>query len=116
MAVPKLPFGKHKGRRLTRVPTDYLVWCRDRCSTLPPELKAAVALELARREATSATPTSSGESVSPIGQSLAATIRTLFRNLALKYHPDRGGSPEAMRALNEFHEDVQGVVGRMFAS
>ena len=52
--------------------------------------------------------------VSPLGQTLAGDVRMLFRNLALKYHPDRGGSPEAMRALNEFHEHVQELLTRTF--
>ena len=45
---------------------------------------------------------------------VSGDVRMLFRNLALKYHPDRGGSPEAMRALNEFHEQIQELLTRTF--
>jgi curved DNA-binding protein CbpA len=31
-------------------------------------------------------------------------IRRVYRELALIYHPDRGGSNEAMQAINEFYE------------
>jgi len=49
MAAIKMPFGKYRGKRLAKVPTDYLVWCRDSCSTVTDELRALIVQELARR-------------------------------------------------------------------
>ena len=123
MASLKMPFGKHKGKRLNKLPTDYLVWCRDKCDNLTDELRAAVEAELADR---SDTPKEEADEpvaqveiarppkVSPLGQSLAGDVRMIFRNLALKYHPDRGGSHEAMRGLNEFHDQLQELLTRTF--
>ena len=54
--------------------------------------------------------------MSPLGQTLAGSVRMLFRNLALKYHPDRGGSQDAMQALNELHDQVQELLTRTFSS
>lgn len=34
-------------------------------------------------------------------------IRPIFKDLANKYHPDKGGNEEAMKALNEFWERIK---------
>jgi Putative quorum-sensing-regulated virulence factor len=119
MAAIKMPFGKYRGKRLAKVPTDYLVWCRDSCSTVTDELRALIVQELARREdlppaEEGAATTSRGPTMSPLGQMLAGNARMLFKNLAMKYHPDRGGSDVAMTALNEFHDQVQELLTRTF--
>src|SRR5437763_12640588 len=112
MSSLKMTFGKYKGKRLSKLPTDYLVWCRDKCDNLTDELRKAIEEELATRDDAPpqeepAADEAGGEQavkvpkVSPLGQSLGGDVRMLFRNLALKYHPDRGGSPEAMPAPNQ---------------
>ena len=126
MANIKMPFGKYKNKRLSKIPTDYLEWCRDKCDTLTDELRRAVEEELSARESMAAEeadpaagkaaePAVRAPRMSPLGQTLAGEVRMMFRNLALKYHPDRGGSPEAMRALNEFHETLQDLLTRTFS-
>ncbi len=35
---------------------------------------------------------------------LRVLIRQTYRELAMKYHPDRKGSTEAMQALNDFYQ------------
>jgi Putative quorum-sensing-regulated virulence factor len=114
MPAIKMTFGKHKGKRLAKVPTDYLVWCLDAVGTLDADLRAAIEQELAKREETPPEVKSGLKAVSPVGQTLAGDVRMLFRNLALKYHPDRGGSDAAMQALNEFHEELQELIRRTF--
>src|SRR5262249_40195693 len=99
MASLKMTFGKYKGKRISKLPTDYLVWCLDKCDSLTDEMRKAVEEELAGRddapkedaeeqqdaaEAEGLRPTK----VSPLGQGLAGDVRMLFRTLALKYHPD----------------------------
>jgi len=127
MANIKMPFGKYKNKRLSKIPTDYLEWCRDKCDTLTDDVRRAVEEELAAREAMDKPeeaepaagkgqePAVRPPRMSPLGQTLAGEVRMMFRNLALKYHPDRGGSPEAMRALNEFHETLQDLLTRTFS-
>jgi uncharacterized protein (DUF3820 family) len=34
--------------------------------------------------------------------------KRIFRDLAFKWHPDRGGSQEAMKAINEFYDKLNG--------
>lgn len=138
MASVKMPFGKHRGKRLLSVPTEYLVWLLENNANLDAELKRAVEHELSRRDdapprasepeiedkpakaakikenAASTSPPDTSRVLSPLGQSLGGNIRMIFRNLALKYHPDRGGSQDAMQALNELHDQVQEVLARTF--
>jgi hypothetical protein len=132
MANVKMPFGKHRGKRLISIPTEYLVWLRDENEDLDPELRKAVDHELSRRDDVPPPPGTteppkvtvpdvSGppvevRNVSPLGQTLAGSIRMMFRNLALKYHPDRGGSQKAMEALNELHDQVQELITRTFST
>ena len=33
-------------------------------------------------------------------------LKPIYRKMAAKYHPDRGGSTEAMVAVNEFWEEI----------
>lgn len=40
----------------------------------------------------------------------AANVRQVFRNLAKKWHPDTGGTEEAMKALNEAQEKILEVL------
>jgi hypothetical protein len=127
MPDPKMPFGKYKNKRVSKLPTDYLVWCLDKCDSLTDELRKAIEDELAGREDAPAQEAAAEEApeaagvpkppkVSPLGQSLAGDVRLLFRSLALKYHPDRSGSREAMQALNEFHDQVQQLLNRVFSA
>ena len=39
MASVKMPFGKHRGKRLISIPTEYLVWLRDENEDLDAELR-----------------------------------------------------------------------------
>lgn len=36
-----------------------------------------------------------------------STVSHVFRRLAIKWHPDKGGSTEAMQALNEAHDELK---------
>ncbi len=39
---PKMPFGKHKGRRVSEVPKDYLRWLIAHCARFEPDLRQAI--------------------------------------------------------------------------
>ena len=43
------PFGKHKGKKLSDVPPDYMKWCIDNMQRLDPKLKAAMENYLANK-------------------------------------------------------------------
>ena len=133
MATIKMPFGKYRGKRIISVPAEYLHWLLDNSEEMDADLRRAVEQELDRRGEPHAetkaepevkpakkpkaeSPAVEGKQVSALGQRLAGDVRMLFRNLALKYHPDRGGSQDAMQALNELHDQVQELLTRTFSS
>jgi hypothetical protein len=88
-----MSFGKHRGEPLAKVPFDYLAWCLRACERLDPWMRRAIEVELERRVGTG-----------PAGGSQLADVKSLVsrwhRELSLKFHPDRGGSHEAMKAVN----------------
>jgi chromosome segregation ATPase len=40
------------------------------------------------------------------------TVSKIFREFSLKYHPDRGGSDEQMRVVNEMHAALLALLGK----
>jgi hypothetical protein len=91
-----MPFGKFKGRDLRHVPDDYLEWLHFEIDLREP-LKSAVRRELAAREGLDYTPAATN----------GGRVKQIYYELALKWHPDKGGSTEAMQAVNEFYERLQ---------
>src|SRR5439155_20288190 len=49
MATLKMPFGKHRGKRIISVPTEYLHWLLDNNDEMDADVKKAVVQELERR-------------------------------------------------------------------
>src|SRR4051812_34225645 len=91
----EIPFGKHKGTRLEDVPKHYLLWVLDNCEIKSPTLKSEIEkiLGLAPRMDFSLRPS-------------VDELKPVYRRMAAKYHPDRGGSTEAMVAINDFWEQI----------
>ena len=80
-----MPFGKYKGQPLCDLPQDYLDWLTT--IELHGLLRAAVKVEVDRRlHTTHACPPAIAEELIAAGT----------RHLAKQYHPDVGGSHEAM--------------------
>jgi hypothetical protein len=98
----RMPFGKYRGRGLEQVPDDYLVWVLDNCRDLQPTLRHLIEVRLGLldepRQATR----------SPDWQ---VVLQQWYRQLTLDYHPDRGGSTEAMQAINDAYERLREELG-----
>ncbi len=101
----EMPFGKYRGNYIDEIPTSYLSWLW-RNANLFGALRDAVYEELRTREAREEfanSGASSGTSVSVID---AKQIQRIYRTLAFRWHPDRGGSTSAMQAVNEFYDEL----------
>ena len=94
----RMPFGKHKGELVHSLPADYINWLWCNCSLREP-LKTYVgrAYFSALRS----------EPMAPVVEPDASRVQNVYRRLALKWHPDRGGSNDAMAAVNEFYEELK---------
>jgi hypothetical protein len=99
-----MSFGRHRGQRVADVPSDYLAWCLNECQCLKSGLRRAINDELEQRRA--GRPETNGKLVD-----WPAVIRRWFHELTLVYHPDRGGSHEAMVAITDAKERLEKMVG-----
>ena len=86
-----MPFGKFRGSDVEEIESQYLFWLFENVPLREP-LKTFVFNTLEIR------------SLVPVAND---KIKTIYRELALKYHPDHGGNKEAMQALNEFYERIK---------
>lgn len=103
-----MPFGKYRGEALENVPASYLRWvlreadCVDDWTWLRPALEA----ELRRRERAGrgSPPPRQDYQVLP---DIEPVVAAWYRELSLRFHPDRGGHPERMIALNIARERLE---------
>lgn len=113
--MQRMPFGRHKGERLEDIPTDYLEWCASTCKNLRPPLRAAILRELQgrgseyRQHSDPDPPHRQQHNPPPVD--VSATVAAWFRRMALEFHPDRGGSNDAMRAVNRGLELLKELLG-----
>lgn len=89
-----IPFGKFKGTFLCDLPGDYLAWLQT--IELRDPLRAAIFTEAKERKFEHNNQISSVPHIAVVDELIGAGLRTL----AMKYHPDRGGNPEKMVAIN----------------
>jgi hypothetical protein len=93
-----LKFGKYQGRPLDEAPLGYLTWC----------LENSVFRSASEHEAVMRHVDERLERFRSYDGRRPANLDTIiwrwYRQLALKYHPDRGGSHEAMIAVTEAKE------------
>ena len=102
----QMPFGKYKGRPLSSVPDDYLLWVLDNVESLSPTLRRAIEARLGVAPPPPPPPPPTGHLVA-----IEKVIRSWHRQMALKYHPDRGGSHEQMLIVNEGAELLKQLAG-----
>lgn len=93
-----MPFGKYKGDNLCELPEDYIEWLMGWDGLREP-LRSALKRELLFRE--------------PPPASMLDVINAGYKALAMKYHPDVGGSNEQMKLLNSSVESLRRIVKGM---
>jgi hypothetical protein len=107
-----MPFGKHKGEPFSSIPSDYLWWLLRECDLKYP-LRVAVEAELNWRgewndpEPPEPDPPPYQEATAEPPPDWDAIVAGWYRQLCLDYHPDRGGSHEAMKAINDAYDRLR---------
>jgi hypothetical protein len=86
----RISFGKYQGRRLEDIPDGYLLWVLETCDNIGPTLREAIRDQLGLGRETQA--------------DWPEIVRQWYRQMSRDYHPDRGGSHEAMQAVNDGYE------------
>jgi hypothetical protein len=106
-----MPWGRFKGWQIRDVPSNYLTWVLEEADAPAPWLLDAIEAELARRFCAgcrrSASPWQQTSPPSSETAGLADKVQIWFSRLALHFHPDRGGSDEQMRVVNEAHSSLR---------
>ena len=94
-----MPWGKHKDKPLSCVPGSYLFWLLEESDGLDVWLRNEIQSELLNRLPSVRLPKPKA-GVNP------DSIVAWCRRASLACHPDRGGSVEAMKLINELREMV----------
>jgi hypothetical protein len=101
-------FGKHRGAHVRDVPTDYLQWLLygGKFTFRNPWMKEQVQAEYDRRVRREG-----DRGASRGGPGLTADqIEAAYRSTARQWHPDRGGTTEAMQALADYRDMLLSLV------
>lgn len=95
----RVPFGKFRGVLITELPDHYLEWLG--ClSSLREPLRSAVQAEVERRRPRPNSYACSIRDGCPDPEVANQLISAGLRTLARQHHPDLGGSPQKMTAVN----------------
>jgi len=84
----KMPFGKFKNVNIEDIDANYLNWLIENSTNLDFYLKSYIIKHL--------------NSIS-VDINNKNDLRQIYISLCKKYHPDSGGSNEAMTAINDFY-------------
>lgn len=112
----KLNFGKHKGQDIEDVPDSYLTWVLDNCPKLGETTTTAIKKKLGiindeyqaqmRSQLAQAVIRAKIDARGEARDEAISALKTVYRTLSRKYHPDMGGDTAKMAAINEYHEQV----------
>ena len=109
-----MPFGKHRGKDLADVPSDYLDWLLTRAENVAEWLRDAVYEELLVRDLDNTEEngaTERGAAVLPL-ETLRSQLKAWYREMTMKYHPDRrSGQDDGMRAIIAGYERLTEMLG-----
>jgi len=99
-----MPWGKYRGEHVDALPSSYLCWLSEEAERVPSGLRAAALRVLSERFGgpSDADPLESPPAVPPALRPVAQEIiQAGYKRLALKRHPDAGGTHAAMLALGD---------------
>lgn len=102
----EMPWGKFKGVPIYELEDSYLWWLYGR------DVHDYFLGEEIEQEAHARWPLKFVQHITQVNPDIpppfSGDVKAIFRRLAMKYHPDHGGNNQAMAAINEFYELLNG--------
>jgi hypothetical protein len=123
----RMPFGKYRGCHVDEVPANYLEWAVKQ-QGLDESLRRCIKDRLrrvacVRVEGPIAWPRDWDRLAAEwrafkdaYHRTARESLTAAYRETAERYRPDRGGSPEAMAAVNELHDRFHELIERWAAT
>ena len=141
-ASTPMPWGKHRGTPIGQIPRSYMTWCIENADSLPDDLRRSFEWMTGKSVGSTKVkadtvfkdppfqPGSNGyrngkgykrppdppKTPPPPSEARIASLRGLvkswYRNQSLLYHPDRGGSVEKQKILNECYRTLNVEIER----
>ncbi len=108
--MTRLPFGKYKGQLFSSIPPSYLAWMLETIEDRPALLAEAWVGLADWMECHEAASGSVRGGMPAPTQKLELVIRSWHREQSLKHHPDHGGSPAVMVALNNLADSLRNAL------
>jgi hypothetical protein len=103
-----MPFGKWKGHLVSTIPPSYLRWLLREVDNLDPQLRRAAEEVLRAR----GEPVDDPEPRYAPPADMRNSIKSWYREMAMKYHPDRTlDNGAAMSAINHGYERLKELLG-----
>lgn len=106
-----MPFGKYRGcdlREIREIDEPYLLWVLDHATNASETLREEIRWHLGVGQTSKPTSPPRGNVISR--EELQGTLAAWYRDLAKKYHPDRGGTNQAMAAINDAAETLKATL------
>lgn len=97
MSYQTMPFGKFKGELIQDLPANYLTYALIEFD-LPYDIKKVMFDSLMAHI--------NGDLFISENEIGSDKINKVYKQLSFKYHPDKGGSTEAMQAINDFRRMI----------
>jgi hypothetical protein len=108
----RMTFGQHRGRRVGSIDSGYLAWLLLNVRRLDWRLREAIELELEGRDhGQPERPRHSCEEENGPLVDIGTIVKTWYREMSLRFHPDRDGSHQAMTAINCAHDRLKELAG-----
>lgn len=108
--MQRMPWGKYRGAAIRTLPDSYLWWLYGRVDLKQPLLNAIRFEVFNRFPQKFELIYQKSDQFSANNNVDVRKVKSIFRRLAQKYHPDHGGDNASMAALNEFYELLTGAV------
>jgi hypothetical protein len=112
---PRQTFGTFAGCVLRDVPSGYLAWCLANVTRIDRSLRQAIEAELHdrhdREERDARDEWDGRRSSDEAAVVREGVLDRWYREMVLRFHPDRGGSTEAARVINHAHDRLRQMLG-----